>query len=111
MKDVVNALQITAVPLLVIPLGTEGIEGRNARLEIAKYCRKNQIEIPTCKRPDFVYPTSDYWRATLTCAIFWNARTRKSSINRINKISLLWDLESPPSGFERLKQEYCEQFC
>jgi len=103
MKDTINALQITAVPLLVIPRGTERIEGRQARLEIVKYCRKNKNDIPICKRPDFVYPTSDYWRANLTYAMFWSARITNPALNRINKISLLWDLESPPSGFERLK--------
>jgi len=59
MKDVVNAWQVAAVSLLVISLGTERLEGCKARLEIVRYCRKNKIAIPTHKRPDLVYPTSD----------------------------------------------------
>jgi len=111
MKDVVNVLQVAAVSLMVIPLGAERVEGRKARLEIVKYCRKNNIGIPTRKKPAFVYPTSDYWRANSTYTIFWNARITNPALNRISKISLLWDLESPPSGFERLEQEYCETYC
>jgi len=45
MKDVVNALQVAAVSLMVIPLGTERLKGRKARLEIVRYCRKNEIVI------------------------------------------------------------------
>jgi len=103
MKDVVNAFQVAVVSVMVIPLGTERSKGCKARLEIVRYCRKNKIAIPTRKRPDFVYPTSDYWRTNLTYAIFRNARITNPALNRINKISLLWDSESPPSGFERLE--------
>jgi len=111
MKDVVNALQVAAVSLMVIPLGTERLKGLKARLEIVKYCRKNKIAIPTRKQPDLVCPTSDYWCANLTYAIFWNARITNPALNRVNKISLLWDLETPPSGFERFEQKYCENYC
>jgi len=72
-------------------------------LEIVRCCRKNKIAIPTHKRPDFVYRTSDYQHANLIYAIFWNARITNPALTRINKISLLWDLESPPSGSLRLE--------
>jgi len=56
MKDVVNALQVAAVSLMVIPLGTERLTGRKARLENVRYCRKNNIAIPTRKKFDFCLP-------------------------------------------------------
>jgi len=43
MKDVVNALQVAAVSLLVLPLGTERLEGGKARPKLVKNCQKNKI--------------------------------------------------------------------
>jgi len=42
MKDVVNALQVAAVSLLVLPLGTERLGGK-ARPKLVKNCQKNKI--------------------------------------------------------------------
>jgi len=92
MSELANILQTVNIPPLVIQLGVKELEKREARMAVVRYCHRNDISIPRRKRPIFVFPSTDYWRANLTYAIFSEVGRMKPVLNRINKIILFWDI-------------------